>query len=205
MGLVRNFEDGVVNMAQANGIAGLTSNALMIGWSTNRNRQVTSLRILRKVARLKKSVLLCRIEQFPRVPRFPNIVIWWGGKQRNGDMMLLLAHLLTQNPEWLHSRITIKSVVSNETMRDEVLLSLARMIPEIRISAESKVIMKTDDRPIFDLIHEESREADIVFMGLALPESGEEEAYAARLETLIEGIPRVVLVKNSSEFSGELV
>ncbi len=205
VGLVRNFEEGVVNMAQANGIAGLTSNALMIGWSTNRNRQVTSLRILRKVARLKKSVLLCRIEQFPRVPRFPKIVIWWGGKQRNGDMMLLLAHLLTLNPEWLHSRITIKSVASNETMRDEILLGLARMIPEIRISAESKVIMKAGDRPIFDLIHEESREADIVFMGLALPEPGEEEAYAERLEALIEGIPRVVLVKNSSEFSGELV
>ena len=205
VGVVRNFEDGVVDMAQANGIAGLTSNTIMIGWPGNRDRQVTCLRILRKVAHLKKSMLLPRIERFPRVPERPRIVIWWGGKQRNGDMMLLLAYLLTQNPEWIKSRITIKSVASTESMREEVLNNLARMIHEVRISAERKVIMKTDDRPIFKLIQEESREADIVFLGLALPEEGEEEAYAERIDALIEGIPRVVLVKNSSPFSGELV
>jgi hypothetical protein len=42
-------------------------------------------------------------------------------------------------------------------------------------------------------------------MGLAVPESGEEGAYAERIDALIEGIPRVILVKNSSPFSGELI
>jgi len=205
VGVVGDFEEGVVDMAQANGIAGLESNALMLGWSGKREKQVTILRILRKVSRLNKSMLICRIERFPRLPRRPEIVIWWGGKQRNGDMMLLLAHLLTLNPEWFHSRITIKSVAFNEVMRDEISESLDAMIPETRISARRDVILKTDDRPIFEVIHEESRRADLVFMGLAVPDSGEEDAYAERIDALIEGIPRVILVKNSSPFSGELI
>jgi potassium/chloride transporter 4/5/6 len=205
VGVVRDFEEGVVDMVQANGIAGLSSNTVMLGWSEKRDLQVRILRILRKVARLGKSTLVCRIERFPRVPRHPEIVIWWGGKQRNGDMMLLLAHLLTLNPEWIHARITIKSVAFSESMREEILGSLDRMIPETRISARREVILKTDDRPIFDLIHEESRGADLVFMGLAVPEPGEESAYAERIDALIEGLPRVILVKNASPFSGQLV
>ena len=205
VGVVQDFEEGVVDMAQANGIAGLTSNTVMLGWSSKRDFQIKSLHILRKVARLQKSVLICRIERIPRVPERPRIVIWWGGKQRNGDMMLLLAHLLTLNPEWLESQITLKSVAFNEAMHAEISESLDQLIPSTRIPAERKVLMKPEDQSIFDLIHEESREADLVFMGLAVPESGDEEVYAERIEALIEGIPRVILVKNASPFSGELI
>ncbi len=203
--VVRDFVDGVVDMAQGNGIAGLESNTVMMGWSEHRPLQVASLKMLRKLTNLHKSMLLCRVEQFPQPSERPEIVIWWGGKQRNGDMMLLLAHQLTLNPEWIAGRIVIKSIASSDEARADILKSLDEMIPETRIQAERKVIVKSDGRGVFDLIHEESRTADLVLMGLAVVPSGEEEGYAERIDALIEGLPRVVLVKNSSPFSGELI
>ena len=34
------------------------------------------------------------------------IDVWWRGKQNNGDLMLLLAYLLTLNPAWRNAAIT---------------------------------------------------------------------------------------------------
>jgi len=56
-----------------------------------------------------------------------------------------------------------------------------------------------------DLIHEESADAEVVIFGLAMPEIGEEEAYAERLEDLAGDLPTVFFVKNSSMFIGELL
>ena len=33
--------------------------------------------------------------------------LWWGGLQNNGDLMLLLAHLLTLNAEWNDARVVV--------------------------------------------------------------------------------------------------
>ena len=37
-----------------------------------------------------------------------DVDVWWRGKQQNGDLMLLLAHLLSLNQEWRGARITVR-------------------------------------------------------------------------------------------------
>ena len=125
--------------------------------------------------------------------------------QRNGDLMLLLAYLLTRNPEWRRSRIQVLSIASNELMKTQTEYFLEQLIPEIRIEAEPRVILKPKDKPVMEIIHEESSEADVVIFGLATPEQGEEEGYAERLEELAGDLPIVFFVKNSSLFMGELL
>ena len=47
--------------------------------------------------------------------------------------------------------------------------------------------------------------ADFVFLGMDTPEAGEEELYAARLLSLLDGLPSTLLVRNAGEFRGRLV
>ena len=203
--VVRNFETGVIDLAQSHGIAGLDSNTIMVGWSNETERLASYFRIMRQVARLRKSMIICRLAEPAFQRKRKQIDIWWRGKQRNGDMMLLLAYLLTLNPEWRGARITVKSIAVSELAKDETDRSLATMIPEARIPASTKVILKPEGRTVIEIMREESAEADVVFMGLAEPKPGEEGAYAQRLAEMTEGFPTVVLVKNSSMFVGELV
>jgi potassium/chloride transporter 4/5/6 len=203
--VVSSFETGVVDLAQSHGIAGLDSNTIMVGWSKDVERVTSYVRIMRQAARLRKSMLICRLAELDVEKRRKQIDIWWRGKQRNGDMMLLLAYLLTLNPEWRGARIAVKSIAVSELAKGETERSLAAMIPEARIAASVKVILKPEGRTVLDIMREESADADVVFMGLAEPAPGEEAAYAARLAEMIEGFATVVLVKNSSMFVGELV
>ncbi|MBI5016431.1 MAG: Na-K-Cl cotransporter [Deltaproteobacteria bacterium] len=206
--VVSNIEDGIVAVAQANGMAAIESNTVLLGWPGDPRRLAELLRVIRRLERLRKSLVIGRVQAGTRLreDRSRTVDVWWGGLQRNGDLMLLLAYLLTRNPAWRRARIRVLSVASNELMKAETDRFLGRLLPELRITAEVRVFVKPADVGIRDLICAESASADVVLLGLATPPQGQdEEEYARRLFELVEGLPTVFFVKNASLFVGELV
>ncbi len=206
--VVRDVIDGMTDVAQANGIAGLDSNTIVIGWPRETPRVMEFLQVAARLEKLKKSVVLARIQPglIPREGEWREIHIWWGGLQRNGDLMLLLAHLLSRNPEWRRARLRILSVASSPLMKERTEANLARFLPEIRIHAEATVMLRPEGRPIREIIHKQSALADIVFLGLNIPEDHRQLlSYAERLNELAEPLRTVFFVKNSSLFVGKLV
>ena len=79
------------------------------------------------------------------------------------------------------------------------------MIDEVRIKAEPEIIIKPQDKSVTEIIHEHSRNANLVFMGLKLPLKGEEKDYVTRLEELSDGLKTTVFVRNAEEFAGEMI
>jgi potassium/chloride transporter 4/5/6 len=206
--VVTSVEQGIIDVAQANGMAGIASNTVMLGWPAKSESLVPLLRVQRRLERLHKSLLIGRLE--PSVPpsgrgRGRTIDVWWGGLQRNGDLMLLLAYLLTRNPGWRDAHIRALSVASNELMKTATENQLAQLIPEIRIDAEVNVIVKPAEVSVRDVIHAESGNSDLVLLGLAMPAEGKEAEYAARLGELVAPLRSFLLVKNNSLFIGDLV
>jgi potassium/chloride transporter 4/5/6 len=205
--VVRDVISGIPDVAQANGIAGLDSNTILLGWPKDPHRLVEFLHVVDRLARLNKSVVIGRIQPglIPREGEERTIHIWWGGLQRNGDLMLLLAHLLTRNRVWRGARVQILSIASNELMKAETERNLEKLIPEIRIDAEPKVMLRPPDKAVREIIHEVSGDADIVFLGLDVPDEDKVEEYAERLVDLGEPLRTVFYVKNASLFVGELI
>ncbi len=202
-----NIEQGIMAVAQANGIAGIASNTVVLGWPDDPKRLTHFLRVIRPLSRLNQSLLLGRAEPLAplREGQRRTIHVWWGGLQRNGDLMLLLAYLLSGNVEWRNARIRILSVASNQMAKEQTERFLAKLMPEIRIAAEIEVMIKPEGMSVVEMIHAESADVDLVILGLALPEAGREEIYAARIAELAEGLPSFFFVHNGSLFIGELV
>jgi hypothetical protein len=57
--------------------------------------------------------------------------IWWGGLERNGDLMLLLAHLLTRNPPWREASVKLLNIASTDVMRNLTETQLRELIPGV--------------------------------------------------------------------------
>ena len=207
VGVVENVENGIVALAQANGIAGIESNTILLGWPDEPQRLIYFLRNIRKFQRLHQSFVLARIQELPSGSEGQHLTIhvWWGGLQQNGDLMLLLAYLLTRNPEWRGSRIRILSLASNPLAKEQTERVLRQLIPEIRIEADIDVKIKEAGVSVREAIHTESAGADVVILGLATPAAGEEERYAQRLTELADGLPTCFFVNNGSLFIGELI
>ena len=201
------LESGIIDVAQANGFAGIESNTIILGWRDESEKLAEFLRVAQALDRLKKSLIIAKTGSRMLMIRRPQrqVHLWWGGLERNGDLMLLLAHLLTHNRDWRGSKITVLSIASSDLMQQQVENKLAKLLPQIRIEAEVKVLRKAKDQAIHELIRETSEEADLVFLGLASPADGEEQKYAERLIELTEGLDSFFLVKNSSLFVGELL
>ena len=206
--VVPEIVDGIVSVSQANGMAAIESNTIMLGWPEDENRMVEFLRAMRRLEHLHKSFVLGRIRPkyvFRREGIRRTVHVWWGGLQRNGDLMLLLTYLLTRNPEWRDAHVQIMSIASSQIMKEKTERDLATLIPETRIEAEPNVFLKPEGQTIGDLIHEKSKDAEVVFFGLAVPDKGKEMEYARRIEALAGDLPVVFFVKNSSLFMGELL
>ncbi len=203
--VVSDFEAGTINITQANGIAGLHSNTIMFGWSDKRKRLISMLKTIRIISGLQKSSLLVRINVLPEISGRDRMDIWWRGKHSNGDLMLLLAHLLSLNDEWKNAKIIIHTIILREEDREFMLKNVNEMIKEVRIKAEPRIIIKPNDKSVTEVIHENSRNANLVFMGLKLPQDGEEKDYVDRLEELSGELKTTIFVRNAEEFAGEMI
>ncbi len=203
--VVKDFESGVIDLAQANGIAGLQSNTVMAGWPTKPGRLEAWLRIVRALGRVGKSTLIVRVNWAHEPGTEKRIDLWWGGLENNGDMMLLLAHLLKLNPEWADATVVVRSIARDEEERERQSQSLEAMLTEVRIEAHTDIIMKRADQSIADVIHTHSVDADMVFLGLQEPSPGTESDYARRLEELASGLKTTIFVRNAGEFAGKLI
>lgn len=203
--VVNDFLNGAIEIAQANGIANLRSNTIMFGWSEKRERLESMISILRAISKAGKSMIITRINWSHEPGQEKRIDLWWRGKQRNGDLMLLLAYLLSLNPEWSGTKVIVRSIVMSDDEREMIKKSLSDLISEARIQAETEVIVKPADNTIAQVIHRKSRGADIVLLGLKEPEPGTESEYVQRLIDLANGLSTIIFVRNAGEFAGNLI
>jgi potassium/chloride transporter 4/5/6 len=199
------FESGVITIAQAHGIGALKSNTVMFGWPEKPDRLESLLRITRGLSRAGKSIIIARIQEGLDAKHSSRIVVWWGGLENNGDLMLLLAYLLSMNPDWREAKILVRSIADNEKDRETKSANLNALIPEARIQAEAEIIVKSPEQTFSDVMHAHTQDTDVVFLGLKDPLPGTEAEYARWLNEVVKGFPTTIFVRNAGEFAGHLI
>ncbi len=142
-----------------------------------------------------------------RVRRQQNkrVLVWWKGKENNGDLMLLLSHLLSLSDAYAGARIELKSIATTNTEASRIESDLQALLPGLNIAVSTEVLLQPQGRTIKETIHTQSADATLVFMGVALPEPGDEKDYADELLELLAGLPTTILVRNAGPFRGQLV
>lgn len=193
---------GIQSLMQCQGLGRLRPNTALIGWPMEEKRTEPFGTTLRTIARLGRSVIVLRIRDdsiYPGEAPFGTIDVWWRG-QRNGELMVLLAHLLAKNNEWRTRPIRVLRVIDHPGGEDDVRRHLEKLIEDSRIQAEAHVVVSRDIRAA---IQETSANAAICLMGFEVPEPGDEQAFYRRMEFLANGLPRVAFVFSIGETSLE--
>jgi heterodisulfide reductase subunit A-like polyferredoxin len=101
--------------------------------------------------------------------------------------------------------LTVRTIVAERDQQQPMSESLRGLVAEARLSADTDVLVRRPDTTIDTMMCRASRDADLVFLGLALPEPAEEEAYAARLTELAPLFRATVFVRNNGPFRGQLL
>jgi hypothetical protein len=195
-----HLSDGVEALVQSHGLGALRPNTVLVGWPSDPARAEAFAAMLRTIAGLRRSVIAVRFLEEPADPwRAPSgsLDVWWRGRQ-NGDLMLLLAHLLAKNDEWRGRTVRVLRVIENEAGRDEVYRHLTELINAARIRAVPQVIVAADAERA---IEQASAAAAMVFLGFEAPEEGAEREIVVRMEALAGRLPRVAFVDSGGGMS----
>jgi len=152
-----------------------------MGWPNDANRVEAFGASLRLIARLGRSAISVRFLEYRDVETSETdtekdswsvptgtIDVGWRGK-RNGDLMLLLAHLLHRNTEWRDNRIRLLRVIPKDDGVLEVKRHLDELCSSARIAAETVVLASSDWSRT---IRETSANAAIVLIGFYSPKEG---------------------------------
>lgn len=205
-----DYTRGVEALVQCQGLGRLRPNLVLLGCPLSRDRMEVFGGMLRNLQGLGRSVIVLRRSdenqfelgaQDPELWKAPSgtIDVWWRGRA-NGELMVLLAHLILDHSDWAGHKLRLLRVVENDAGVVEVQSHLRQLLTEARIDGEIKVVVSDD--PI-RAISWESRTAAFVFLGFAVPQPGQEDALFDRIEGITRELPRVALVHSAGEMSLE--
>ncbi len=195
------LSDGIESLVQCQGFGALRPNTVLVGWPTSAERAAAFVATLRVVSQLKRSIVAARFVEHdtsdPWQPPAGTIDVWWRG-QKNGELMVLLAHLLTLNPEWRTRQIRLLRVIDNPAGRDEVKQHLKELIDSARIQATPQVVVENDPH---DAIQQVSESSGLTIFGFEPPEEGAEVGFWEAINGWAGRLPRVLFVSSAGNMS----
>lgn len=187
---------GVRMLLQSAALGPMSPNLAVFGWPSDPDSLGDYVSHLRIAADIGMSLVLLSIRDLPTLAGSKRIDIWWRG-QRNGGLMVLLAHLLRQNREWLQADLRILRLVQSEAGRVPARESLQELIDTARVDATPRVVV--EDRPFQEVMPEYSSAATCVFIGFELPAEDKMAGWFARENAIVRDVPNLIRVHSSGQ------
>ncbi len=198
--VARDFDDGLAALLQSHSIGPLKPNLIMFGWPSAERAEVFA-RHMRLCEELGKSQVIVVDRGVPTREAPPErIDVWWRGRE-NGSLMVILAYLLTRNWVWARAQLRIVRVLNDGESEEHASGEIVELLEEARIEAEH--IILPAERDFTQLLHEESADADAVFLGFRPPAEGSAERFHETYERFLDGLPTTLIVHSSGDASLE--
>lgn len=194
---------GILNVSQSYGLSGMTPNTVLMGWGEESENPAEFTDLIRGLLALDHNLLFLEYDHNRGFGRYQTIDIWWGGMERNAELMILLAYLITSSEQWDDAKARVNVVVDSVNARESTLINLQRFVGASRVKAEPNVIILDSERQtLFELMADVSRDTDLVLMGFREPTEDEGEEFIKYIGQFIEGLNTVLLVRASTRFDG---
>jgi amino acid transporter len=195
--IANDFHTGVVNVMQSHGLAGLEPNTALFAWSNDQATQVAQLKLMRDLLSLGKSVMFLRHEEKYGFGKKKRIDIWWRGRDRNAELMLVLAHIIQQSRQWERAEIRVCWLMDKEAGIPGAKEHIAKILAQVRVEAEPKIFLRSSpDEPFDAVLRRASGQTDLIILGLRAPQPGDIERQAEDIRALFPTTATALLVRS---------
>ena len=199
--------EGAVRLVETYGLGPLVPNTIIMGDSEEPSRREAFCNAIAEIHASQRNLVIFRENQQQRFGFRRRIDVWWGGIQNNGSLMLLLAYLLRTDINWRNAKIYLKLVVPDQTAAAAARDNLQNLSKKMRIDVIPKVIV-AQNRSFTEILRQSSRNADLVFLGMAAPSENFDNftQYYEELQAKVANLPSTIFVLAASEFAfGEVL
>lgn len=198
--IVDDFYRGVATVVQSHGIAGLEPNTALLGWSEEPEIQRKQLMLLRRLVDLKKSVLFMHRDPERGYGDRALIDVWWRGRDRNAELMIILAHLISRSPEWEGCEIRVLRLLNKSAGVEGATRHIADILKKARVDAEPVVLVQEHPGLGFaEILKKTSRDTDLVILGMRVPEIDEFDRYSGEIAFILNHSVSTLLVRSGEQ------
>ena len=194
--------EGIEYLVQCNGLGAVRPNTLLLGWPDEVGKAEVVVSSVRVISTLRRNIVIAKWDEQINDPHHVppgSIDVWWRG-HKNGELMLLLAHLLRQNPLWRNRSIRLMRVVGDEAATEDVRQHLDHLSTSSRIDAESHVFVS---KHAVQEIQKRSSSAAVTILGFEMPEEGNEADFYEQMSRLSQNLPRALFVNSTGNMKLE--
>ncbi len=191
------FHEGVLVAAQAAAFAGSSYNTVMLGFPRASKRDTDYALMLASLSRYRRNVILLKRGPVRWLDADGPIVVWWGGRENNARLMLILAHLLDRARPTPQG-VRVATIVRSAEQADPARISLNEIVRDLRISARVSVVVNDSDDPIASILGSESTDASLVVLGMAGLDETNASQFLPHLRDTTARLAAVLLVQCNS-------
>jgi amino acid transporter len=201
-----DFLVGAQQLVETYGLGPLMPNTIVLGDSEEPSRRDRYCELIAYIHKARRNLIIFRENSALGFGERRRIDVWWGGLQNNGGLMLLLAYLLKTDILWRRAQIHLKLVVPDRTAAETTQANVDRLIQEVRINAISQILV-SEGRRFYDILHESSGDAALIFLGMATPRDNFDfRSYYENLQARTANLPTTAFVLAAPGFAfGEVL
>jgi amino acid transporter len=190
---------GLESLMQAHGIGGMRPNTVLLGVPYTEDRWEELFAALRIADRYERSILLidCDEDPEPWQPPEGSIDVLWQG-QDHGELMVLLGHLLRNNPEWRDKALRVLAALPAKGDADAVNNSLTELLKIARIDASVHVFSGDD---VFVTLAQRTGNTAALFVQFEPPAPEEESAFLEWTDKMGKLVPDIIYVHSAQRVS----
>jgi amino acid transporter len=191
--------EGVERLVEIYGLGPLVPDTVLLGDNETPKNRDRYCHLIQALHRAKRNVVIYR--ESPQSPnqRRQQIDVWWGGLHANGALMLILAELLRDGLDWRKAQIHLKLVVPDEPAAALAKANIKELVENLRIDAITHVLV-ANGRSFDEILHQSSRHADRILLGMAEP-TDDFQTYYSSLQERLQGLPSTILVLAAPNFA----
>ncbi len=191
--VAESIQSAVVNAIQANGLGYMKPNSVLMGFRKKTDEVNDYIESLKSIVSLDKNLLLLHMNEEKTFGNKETIDVWWGGLESNGWLMINLAHVISLNEDWKGTKIRFLSIVTNNSEVENRRKNIEKLLEDSRVQGDVEIVLKDDE--INAIIERESKDSDLVILGLANPMNFDSETYIENLSILTDKLPSTLFIK----------
>jgi amino acid transporter len=200
---VNNIYTGITNIATSFGFSGVEPNTIMMGWPKGLENSIEYSKMTETLLHLDYNLLYLDFDRKTKFGNYQTVDLWWRETDsKNAEMMLNIARFIIASPKWNDTSIRVLFVNNNNVDMELIHSKIAKLVEDLRVNVEIKIINNAvEQKAFYDIIEEYSSATDLTLVGIPNYKIEKQAEFVLKTNNLFEAIGSTLLVKAANNFN----
>ena len=200
---VDNIYNGISNIASTFGFSGVEPNTIMMGWPKGLENSKEYAKMTQTLLYLDYNLLYLDFDKKAKFGNYSSVDFWWRETDsKNAEMMLNIARFIIASPRWNDTNIRVLFVNNNNVDVSIIESKIAKLVEDLRVNVEIKIINNAvEQKRFYNIIEEESKATNLTIIGIPDFNIEKQAEFVQKTNNLFESIGSTLLVKAAHNFN----